>query len=87
MGEVFNVSSSENYRPGGGYHMFAGKDASVALGKMKFDKEFMEPEKMHWQDALNEQETNIMKDWSKYLKERYPVVANIDESYRKKKDK
>eukprot|EP00350_Pseudokeronopsis_sp_OXSARD2_P003082 CAMPEP_0170557382 /NCGR_PEP_ID=MMETSP0211-20121228/24821_1 /TAXON_ID=311385 /ORGANISM="Pseudokeronopsis sp., Strain OXSARD2" /LENGTH=78 /DNA_ID=CAMNT_0010868349 /DNA_START=180 /DNA_END=416 /DNA_ORIENTATION=- len=75
------------YREGGGYHVFAGKDVSVALGKMKFDKEFMEPEKMYWEDSLNAQEMTILNDWEKFFLERYHVVANIDESYRTNKKK
>ncbi|KAF9896243.1 hypothetical protein BX616_007837, partial [Lobosporangium transversale] len=37
-GTVFDVSSKkEMYAPGGKYHVFAGKDASKALGKSSVD--------------------------------------------------
>jgi len=36
---VYDVSSSEAYRPGSSYSVFAGKDASVALAKMNFNEE------------------------------------------------
>ena len=42
-GRVFEVSSNEMYRKDGPYNLFVGKDASVALSKMKFNKEFMDP--------------------------------------------
>jgi predicted heme/steroid binding protein len=41
--KIYDVSKNEVYREGGGYYAFAGKDASVALAKMKFDKELMDP--------------------------------------------
>jgi len=31
------VTENQAYAEGGGYNLFIGKDASVALGKMKFD--------------------------------------------------
>ena len=36
---VYDVSSSDAYRPGSSYSVFAGKDASVALAKMNFNPE------------------------------------------------
>mmetsp|Transcript_5900 Transcript_5900/g.4207 ORF Transcript_5900/g.4207 Transcript_5900/m.4207 type:complete len:101 (+) Transcript_5900:155-457(+) len=40
---IYDVSKNDVYREGGGYHCFVGKDASVALGKMQFNPEFMDP--------------------------------------------
>jgi membrane-associated progesterone receptor component len=38
-GNVFDVSSSDSYKEGASYHLFAGQDASVALGRMSFKDE------------------------------------------------
>ena len=53
-GRVFDVSSNEMYAPGQSYHLFVGKDASVALSKMKFNKEFLDPSQLHWSRDLDE---------------------------------
>ena len=47
-GRVFDGSSNPMYAKDGSYNCFVGKDASVALAKMKFDDEFMDPKKLHW---------------------------------------
>lgn len=50
-GIVFDVSSNaEAYGPGLAYNVFIGKDATVALAKMKFDAEFLDPNIIHWKD-------------------------------------
>ena len=36
---IYDVSSSDAYRPGSSYAVFAGRDASVALAKMNFNEE------------------------------------------------
>ena len=63
-GVVFDVSSHESgrrmYGAGSGYSMFAGIDASVALGKME-----LKPEKVaHLSiDDLDEDERNTLNEW------------------------
>ena len=42
---VYDVTKSESYREGGGYHAFAGRDASVALARMNFNEENFQ---QHW---------------------------------------
>ena len=42
-GKIYDVTSNEMYAKGMTYNCFIGKDASVALAKMKFDKEFLDP--------------------------------------------
>ena len=77
-GLVFDVTGKDVYAEGGGYSVFAGKDASCALGKMKFEEELMDPGRNHWRTALNEKETKIMDDWVIYYAKRYPIVGRID---------
>ena len=36
---IYDVSTSEAYRPGSAYSVFAGRDATVALAKMNFKEE------------------------------------------------
>ncbi len=44
-GIVYDVSSNEVYKKNGSYCVFSGKDASVAMAKMRFDPELFEPSK------------------------------------------
>jgi len=74
-GIVFDVSKKDCYREGGNYHIFAGKDASIALAKMKFDKEFLD-DSIPISD-LNEAEMGILDHWENYMKERYEVVGKL----------
>ena len=71
-GVVFDVSSNEVYREGGGYHVFAGKDASVALAKMNFADELMDPTKTRSQ----------WKDFYKlvvFYEKRYKIIAKLED--------
>ena len=83
-GMVFDVSSNEMYGPDGGYNLFIGKDASVALAKMKFNKEFMEPWNLHWSRDLEEKELQILEDWVTRFVEKYPIVAYIKDDLKLK---
>lgn len=40
-GTIYDVSTSDFYGVGGGYHQFAGYDASVNLAKMSHDDQFL----------------------------------------------
>ena len=77
MGRVFDVTGSEFYGAGGNYSSFVGKDTSVALGKMKFDKEFFDPAVMHWRKDLEERELNILNDWRVKFEDKYPLQAYL----------
>ena len=48
-GLVYDVTKNDVYSGEGGYNCFAGKDATVALGKMEFDK----VNKPNWRKTLN----------------------------------
>ena len=77
MGRVFDVTGSEFYGAGGNYSSFVGKDTSVALGKMKFNKEYFDPAVMHWKRDLDEKELNILNDWMVKFADKYPLVGYI----------
>jgi len=82
-GRIFDVSSNEMYGPDGGYNLFVGKDSSVALAKMKFDKEFLDPSELHWSSDLNTSELNILEDWLVKFYEKYPLVGYIKDDGKK----
>ncbi len=76
-GKVFDVSSNDVYKEGGGYHAFAGRDASVALAKMNFGEELMDPAKTHWskKGELNGDQMKILDDWVVFYEKRYKIIA------------
>jgi len=41
-GVIYDVSTSDFYGVGGGYHQFAGHDASINLAKMSHDDQFLD---------------------------------------------
>lgn len=53
--------------------MFAGKDASRALGKTSTKPEDVSPE---WKD-LSEKEKGVLNDWIKFFSSRYNVVGVV----------
>ena len=77
MGRVFDVTGSDFYGAGGNYSSFVGKDTSVALGKIKFNKEYFDPEVMHWRRDLDEKELNILNDWFVKFADKYPLVGYV----------
>ena len=80
-GVVFDVSSNEVYREGGGYHVFAGKDASVALAKMNFADELMDPTKTHWtkEGELDEKQWKVLDEWVVFYEKRYKIIAKLED--------
>jgi predicted heme/steroid binding protein len=75
--KIYDVSSNEMYAPGQGYNCFVGKDASVALGKMQFNPEYLDPSQLHWSKDLNKEETKILDDWAKKFDGKYTIVGRI----------
>ena len=86
MGKIYDVSLEMSYAEGGKMVHFVGKDASVALAKMKLDPSF-EYENLHWSRDLNEAEYSILLDWSKKFEAKYDVVAHILEEEKKPEKK
>lgn len=83
-GRIFDASANAMYGPEGSYNLFVGKDASVALAKMKFDKEFMDPSLLHWARDLDEKELNILEDWVIKFEGKYETVAYIKDDLKLK---
>jgi membrane-associated progesterone receptor component len=80
-GKVFDVSSNEVYKEGGGYHAFAGRDASVALAKMNFAEDLMDPTKTHWskKGEVDEKQMKILDEWVVFYEKRYKIIAILEE--------
>ena len=57
--------------------MFAGKDATLALGKMLFELSG----KRGWRTLLNHEELCTVWEWQKWYNERYEKVAYLVEEY------
>ncbi|RKU46676.1 hypothetical protein DL546_008483 [Coniochaeta pulveracea] len=72
-GKVYDVTGKPMYQPGGSYHVFAGKDASRALGKTSTKPEDVTPD---WQD-LEEKEKETLNDWITFFSKRYNVVGVV----------
>ncbi|CBJ32444.1 conserved unknown protein [Ectocarpus siliculosus] len=75
-GEVFDVSSKpEHYKVGGGYHLFAGHDASYSLATGSLDPADLEKS---WSE-LNVMENESLDGWVEKYKNfsEYPVVGKV----------
>lgn len=74
-GVIFDVTNSPSYVKGGGYSMFAGRDATVALAKMSFDKKLLE---MTVEEAnLSEGHLKSVEGWVEFYTEKYPIVGDL----------
>ncbi|KAF9943112.1 hypothetical protein BGZ67_006480 [Mortierella alpina] len=73
-GTVFDVTAKRAmYGPGGGYHCFAGKDASKALGMSSLKVEDCVAD----YSGLTEKELKTMEDWYTFFEKRYPIVGQM----------
>merc|ERR1712000_454156 len=59
---------------GGPYNVFAGKDASRALGKTSTKPE---DARADWQD-LDDKEKGVLNDWVTFFSKRYNVVGVVE---------
>ncbi|PHH81278.1 hypothetical protein CDD82_1144 [Ophiocordyceps australis] len=73
-GKVYDVTGNKAYQPGGSYHVFAGKDASRALGKTSTKPEHVGPD---WHD-LEDKEKGVLDDWVTFFSKRYNVVGVVE---------
>ncbi|KAF4695500.1 Membrane-associated progesterone receptor component 1 [Perkinsus olseni] len=70
--KVYNVwTKADLYGPGGGYHIFAGRDASrlLAKGILKDSEDNGE--------ALTKQEMNQLDDWAQMFESKYSCVGTM----------
>jgi len=74
-GTVFDVSPKRNVYgpPDGSYRVFAGKDASKALGLSSLKAEDAEPD---W-SKLEPKEMQTLNEWYAFFKKRYNVVGRV----------
>lgn len=72
-GDIFDVSHSSFYTPGGSYHIFAGKDASTSLAKGDLDGTYLNTPG----HALEEDEKAALDDWYGRFLEKYRKVGRL----------
>ena len=73
-GIVFDVSSNRKmYAPGQGYSVFAGKDASKALGKSSLKPE----DCVEDYSGLSKDELAVLEKWVDFYKKKYPVIGEL----------
>ena len=73
-GIVFDVTASrETYTPPKGYSVFAGKDASKALGKSSLQLEDCIAD----YSELNDEELATLDKWVDFFTKKYPVIGKV----------
>ena len=76
-GLIWDCSSNPVYKSDGGYNCFAGKDATLSLGKMLFE---LSGER-GWREKLNHEELCVVAEWTNWFGKRYPLVGYLKEEY------
>jgi len=73
-GTVFDVTRKcDTYGKGGSYSLFAGKDASRALGLSSLKPEDAVPD---W-STLEEKDRKTLDDWHAFFTKRYAIVGRV----------
>ncbi len=71
---MYDVSQKRDvYGPGGSYHVFAGKDASRALGRSSLKPEDVVAD----YSVLTEEESKVLNDWEVFFQKRYARVGRV----------
>lgn len=73
-GQIFDVTGNDAY-VNGGYKVFAGKDASRALGLSSLKEEDVRAD---WED-LPEKEKGVLNDWITFFTKRYNIVGKVSD--------
>lgn len=81
-GKVYDVTSSENYAPGGGYESLSGHDATVALARMSLEPSLLDVPMENARLEVGQERT--AREWAARFDEKYPVVGVLEAS--KKED-
>jgi len=75
-GQVYDVSASRDmYTPPKGYSVFAGKDASKALGKSSLKAE----DAIADYSDLNAEELDTLNKWEEFYKKKYSIVGTVEQ--------
>ncbi|KAH9839081.1 progesterone binding protein [Rhodofomes roseus] len=75
-GTVFDVTrKADTYGPGKSYNLFAGKDASKALGMSSLKEE----DAVSDYSALSEADLKTLNDWHDFFSKRYNVVGKVSD--------
>lgn len=69
---MFDVSGNDAYTTGP-YKVFAGKDASRALGMSSVKPEDVKAE---WKD-LGDKEKTVLDEWTVFFSKRYNIVGKV----------
>lgn len=73
-GTVFDVTHKrDTYGPGKSYNLFAGKDASKALGMSSLKEE----DAVSDYSGLSEADTKTLNDWHSFFSKRYNIVGRV----------
>ncbi|KNC86349.1 hypothetical protein SARC_01508 [Sphaeroforma arctica JP610] len=73
-GVVFDVTDNRKaYEPGQGYAIFAGRDASRALGLMSLKKKDAVPNL----DGLEEKQIDVLDNWVKFYQKKYMIMGTV----------
>ena len=76
-GYVYDVSSSPQfYGRGGGYHLFAGRDASRALALSSLDSSLI-PSEFDDLEDLSEESIETLKNWVNKFDTKYKCVGRL----------
>lgn len=73
-GKIYDMTEARNfYGPGGAYHVYAGREAARALGKMSLE----ESECTGEIDDLSEKEKTTLEQWETKFASKYKVVGQV----------